>query len=163
MALAGRRAQPLDETLGAAGKARRNGLAVACDVTRCRLGQPHCSTARVPGFGPLDVLFNNAGTGAPAVRSRTSATRNGARRRRPTSPARSSAPRSAFRMMKAQDPRGGRIINNGSISAHAPRPLGALHRDQARDDRADQVDLAGRPRLRHRLRADRHRQRARPS
>ena len=43
-------------------------------------------------------------------------------------------------MMKAQTPQGGRIINNGSISAHAPRPrVGRLHRDQARDHRPDQV------------------------
>ena len=46
----------------------------------------------------------------------------------------------AIRMMKAQDPRGGRIINNGSISAHTPRPeLGALHGDQARHHRTDEV------------------------
>ena len=46
----------------------------------------------------------------------------------------------AFRMMKAQKPRGGRIINNGSISAHVPRPeLGALHRHQARHHRPDEV------------------------
>ena len=52
----------------------------------------------------------------------------------------------AVRMMKAQDPRGGRIINNGSISAHVPRPRQRrLHGDQARADRPDQVDLAGRP------------------
>ena len=46
----------------------------------------------------------------------------------------------AIRMMKSQDPMGGRIINNGSISAHAPRPeLGALHGDQARGHRAHEV------------------------
>ena len=65
----------------------------------------------------------------------------------------------AFRMMRAQSPQGGRIINNGSISAHvAALRLGALHRVQARDHRADPVALARRPRLRHRLRPDRHRQ-----
>ena len=56
----------------------------------------------------------------------------------------------AIKIMKAQDPRGGRIINNGSISAHAPRPrVGRLHRDQACGDRAHQVDRARLPRLRH--------------
>ena len=66
----------------------------------------------------------------------------------------------AFRLMKDQEPRGGRIINNGSISAHAPRPqLRALHGDQARHHRADQIDRARRPQVRHRLRPDRHRQR----
>jgi NAD(P)-dependent dehydrogenase (short-subunit alcohol dehydrogenase family) len=66
----------------------------------------------------------------------------------------------AIRIMKDQTPRGGRIINNGSISAHAPRPeLGALHLDQARHHRPDQVDVARRAQVRHRLRPDRHRQR----
>ncbi len=50
-------------------------------------------------------------------------------------------------MMKSQKPRGGRIINNGSISAHTPAAeLGALYRDQARHHRAHQVDVARRPR-----------------
>ena len=63
--------------------------------------------------------------------------------------------------MKRQSPRGGRIINNGSISAHAPRPIQrALHGDQARDHRPHQVDRARRAAVRHRLRPDRHRQRA---
>ena len=67
----------------------------------------------------------------------------------------------AIKIMKARQPRGGRIINNGSISAHAPRPvLGGLHRDQARHYRPHQVDFARRPRIRHRLRPDRHRQRS---
>ena len=66
----------------------------------------------------------------------------------------------AFRIMKAQEPRGGRIINNGSISAHAPRPrLARLHLHQARHHRPDQGDRARRTRLRHRVRPDRHRQR----
>ena len=69
----------------------------------------------------------------------------------------------AFRAMAAQDPRGGRIINNGSLSAYVPRPdVDRLHRDQARDHRPHEVALARGPRARHRLRADRHRQRARP-
>ena len=67
----------------------------------------------------------------------------------------------AFKLMKAQTPRGGRIINNGSISAHAPRPNSSPYTvDQARDHRPHQVDLARRPQVRHRLRPDRHRQRA---
>ena len=63
--------------------------------------------------------------------------------------------------MKRQVPRGGRIINNGSISATTPRAaLGAVHGDEARDHGTDEVGLARRPRLRHRLRPDRHRQRS---
>ena len=65
----------------------------------------------------------------------------------------------AIRMMKAQDPRGGRIINNGSISAHTPRPTPRPTRRPSTPSRPDQADLARRPRLRHRLRADRYRQR----
>ena len=66
----------------------------------------------------------------------------------------------AFRIMKAQNPRGGRIINNGSISAHAPRPDSAPYTcHQARRHRPHQMHLARRPQVRHRVRPDRHRQR----
>lgn len=77
----------------------------------------------VTHFGRVDVLFNNAGIGAPAVPLET------------LSPAQWRAvvdtnlngpffcTQAAFRVMKAQTPRGGRIINNGSVSAHAPRPM----------------------------------------
>ena len=66
----------------------------------------------------------------------------------------------AVRMMKAQDPRGGRIINNGSISAHVPRPGSAAYTatKHAMTGLTKSISLDGRP-VRHRLRPDRHRQR----
>jgi NAD(P)-dependent dehydrogenase (short-subunit alcohol dehydrogenase family) len=73
-------------------------------------------------FGRLDLLFNNAGTGAPAVPLED--LEIGAWRRVVDVNLTASflCTQAAFRIMKAQSPRGGRIINNGSISAHVPRP-----------------------------------------
>ena len=66
----------------------------------------------------------------------------------------------AFRLMKAQDPRGGRIINNGSISAHVPRPHSAAYTATKHAITGlTKSTRARRPRVRHRLRPDRHRQR----
>jgi NAD(P)-dependent dehydrogenase (short-subunit alcohol dehydrogenase family) len=63
-------------------------------------------------------------------------------------------------IMKDQTPRGGRIINNGSISAHAPRPFSAPYTSTKHAITGlTKSHLARRPRLRHRLRPDRHRQR----
>ena len=66
----------------------------------------------------------------------------------------------AFKIMKSQEPRGGRIINNGSISAHSPAAeFRALYGVKTRSYRPHQSDLARRPQIRHRLRPDRHRKR----
>ena len=111
-------------------------------------------------FGRLDVLFNNAGTGAPPVHIDELSIEQWRAVVDINLNAVFICSREAFRLMRHQDPRGGRIINNGSISAHAPRPLSAAYtRHQACDHRPDQGDLARWPRLRHRLRSDRHRQR----
>ena len=66
----------------------------------------------------------------------------------------------AVRAMKAQDPQGGRIINNGSISAHSPRPRTVAYTVTKHAMRPDQEHRTGRPGLWHHLRADRHRQHA---
>ncbi len=123
MVLAGRRKEPLEETARLSGAVDRT-LVVPTDV-----GDPHSVTALFQrtreSFGRLDVLFNNAGTGAPAVpiedlsyeqwKAVVDVNLTGA----------FLCTQEAIRIMKGQDPRGGRIINNGSISAHAPRPNSA--------------------------------------
>jgi NAD(P)-dependent dehydrogenase (short-subunit alcohol dehydrogenase family) len=119
--LAGRRKEPLDQTAQLAGGAGKNALAVPADVTDP--AAVHALFARThQSFGRLDVLFNNAGISAPGVAledlpfaqwSAVVATNlTGA----------FLCTQEAFRIMKSQTPRGGRIINNGSISAHSPRP-----------------------------------------
>jgi NAD(P)-dependent dehydrogenase (short-subunit alcohol dehydrogenase family) len=76
-------------------------------------------------FGRLDLLFNNAGTGAPPVPFDELTFEQWRRVVDTNLTGAFLCAQGAFRMMKAQEPRGGRIINNGSISAHAPRPNSA--------------------------------------
>ncbi|HTB67433.1 MAG TPA: SDR family oxidoreductase [Steroidobacteraceae bacterium] len=124
--LAGRREAALREVLAAGGAAGRNGLAVVCDVTDEGSVQAlFAHTKRA--FGRVDVLFNNAGITAPAVplEELPLATWNAVVATNLTGAF--LCTQEAFRMMKNQDPRGGRIINNGSISAHAPRSRSAAY------------------------------------
>jgi NAD(P)-dependent dehydrogenase (short-subunit alcohol dehydrogenase family) len=119
--LAGRRSGALEETQAAAGDARSRTLVVPTDVT----DEPSVQAlfAKVKEvFGRLDLLFNNAGISAPPVpledltcaqwKSVVDTCLTGG----------FLCTREAFKIMKAQRPQGGRIINNGSISAHTPRP-----------------------------------------
>jgi len=121
VALVGRRANVLDEALAEAGSDAARGIAVPTDVS-----DPQSVTALFDSvkqrFGRIDALFNNAGLNAPGVpfeelpyekwKAVVDVNLTGS----------FLCAQAAFRVMKAQDPQGGRIINNGSISAHAPRP-----------------------------------------
>ena len=121
VALAGRRREMLDETVKFAGANGKNALVVPTDV-----GKPDQVAALFAQikekFGRLDTLFNNAGGNAPGVpfdelpfdkwQAVVDVNLTGM----------FLCAQAAFRMMREQNPRGGRIINNGSISAHVPRP-----------------------------------------
>ncbi|MFG1213858.1 SDR family oxidoreductase [Xanthobacter flavus] len=122
VALAGRRLEALEETVAAMGDAPN--LAVPTDVTDPESVRA-LFAATVEKFGRLDLLFNNAGTGAPAIplEDLTFAQWQQVVSTNLTGPF--LCTQEAFRVMKAQEPRGGRIINNGSISATAPRPFSA--------------------------------------
>jgi NAD(P)-dependent dehydrogenase (short-subunit alcohol dehydrogenase family) len=119
VALLGRRAEMLAETAALCGAART--LALAADVSDPASVEGAFGTLQ-SAFGRLDLLFNNAGTNVPGTpfeeltwqqwRSVVAVNLDGM----------FLCANAAFRMMKAQSPQGGRIINNGSISAHAPRP-----------------------------------------
>ena len=157
--LAGRRKEMLDKVAGEINVAGAQALAVPTDVSNASSILALFATVKAT-FGRLDVLFNNAGIGAPPVPLEELPVEKWQERGRHQPHRLFLCTQEAIKIMKDQYPRGGRIINNGSISAHTPRPVfGRLYLDQARRDRAHQIDFARRPRLRHRLRAGRHRQR----
>jgi len=125
VALAGRRIEPLDAV---AAEAKALGfdraLAVSTDVSK-----PDSVTALFERtrqtFGRVDVLFNNAGVGLPSVGFEELTFEQWQNTVNINLTGSFLCAQAAFRVMKAQSPQGGRIINNGSISAHAPRPNSA--------------------------------------
>jgi NAD(P)-dependent dehydrogenase (short-subunit alcohol dehydrogenase family) len=126
VALAGRRAELLEETAALAGEAAGRALPHAANVAdpTSVAALFDASKAR---FGRLDLLFNNAGTGAPPVPLEDLSLDHWKRVVDINLTGAFLCTQAAFRLMKDQEPRGGRIINNGSISAHVPRPRSAAY------------------------------------
>ena len=121
VALAGRRVAPLEDTVTEAGEDGARAIVVSTDV-----GDPESVNALFDktrdAFGRLDVLFNNAGTGAPPVLLEDLTYEQWMTVVNANLTGTFLCTQQAFHMMKGQDPMGGRIINNGSLSAHVPRP-----------------------------------------
>ena len=120
VAFAGRRAEPLEKAIAESGKPG-NAIAMPTDV-----GDPKSVSALFAAvkskWGRLDVLFNNAGMGAPPVPMEDLTYEQWTNVVNANLTGAFLCTQEAIRIMKAQAPKGGRIINNGSISAHAPRP-----------------------------------------
>ncbi len=121
LVLAGRRPQPLEETAAEVKAAGAQALAVPTDVGKRESVLALFDKAKA-SFGRLDVLFNNAGIGAPAVPLEDLPFETWQNVVATNLTGMFLCTQEAIKIMKAQDPRGGRIINNGSISAHTPRP-----------------------------------------
>ena len=122
--LAGRRAEELEKTasMGAAGQGRL--LPVPADISQPASVKALFEKARAE-FGRLDLLFNNAGSGTPPIPMEDLSYEQWSTVVGVNLTGAFLCAQEAIRMMKAQEPRGGRIINNGSISAHTPRPHSA--------------------------------------
>lgn len=119
--LAGRRADALEETIRLSGAPAEQALAVPTDVTKPDSVKALFAATKAK-FGRLDVLFNNAGVNAPGVMLEDLPLEQWQAVVDTNLTGPFLCTQEAFRLMKDQNPRGGRIINNGSISAQAPRP-----------------------------------------
>jgi NAD(P)-dependent dehydrogenase (short-subunit alcohol dehydrogenase family) len=124
VSLAGRRMEKLQETVDQAGADRARALAVPVDVSDPASVRALFDKTR-EAFGRLDLLFNNAGTSAPAILLEDLSFEQWKTVLDVNLTGVFLCTQEAFRIMKSQRPMGGRIINNGSISAHAPRPNSA--------------------------------------
>ena len=122
--LAGRRADPLQSLQAEATARGQTALAVPTDVTRPESVEALFNTIE-SRFGRLDLLFNNAGVNAPAVPMDELPLEKWFNAINTNVTGVYLCARAAFGLMRRQTPQGGRIINNGSISAHTPRPFTA--------------------------------------
>ncbi len=122
--VAGRRVEPLEQLAEEAGVSSERALVMPTDVTD-PVAVAALFTATINKFGRLDVLFNNAGVGAPAVALEDLTYEQWRMVLDTCVTGTFLCTQHAVRIMKQQNPRGGRIINNGSISAHTPRPHSA--------------------------------------
>jgi NAD(P)-dependent dehydrogenase (short-subunit alcohol dehydrogenase family) len=125
VALVGRRREMLEKTAAESG-AKDRALVLPADITRDDQVAKVFSEVKSK-WGRLDVLFNNAGTGAPAVPMEELPISKWREVVDLNLTAMFMCIQEAIRIMKAQEPKGGRIINNGSISAHAPRPMSVAY------------------------------------
>lgn len=119
--LTGRRKDALDETIGLAGAAGTRAMAVPADVADPAAVDALFGTVKAK-FGRLDLLFNNAGQNVPGTAFEDLSFADWSRVVAVNLTGSFLCAQAAFRIMKDQTPQGGRIINNGSISAHTPRP-----------------------------------------
>ncbi|MFO1312706.1 MAG: SDR family oxidoreductase [Burkholderiales bacterium] len=124
VALAGRRREPLEAAIAAAGAAAGQARAIPTDVADPASVAALFAEVKAK-FGRLDLLFNNAGIGAPGVNMEDLTFEQWKGVVDINLTGSFLCTQEAIRIMKDQTPRGGRIINNGSISAHAPRPNSA--------------------------------------
>jgi NAD(P)-dependent dehydrogenase (short-subunit alcohol dehydrogenase family) len=126
VSLAGRRRDKLDETAAEGAKTNGQSLVVPTDVSDPDAVKALFANTR-DSFGRCDVLFNNAGIGAPATPIEDLPVETWKKVVDINLTGMFLCTQEAIRLMKAQNPRGGRIINNGSISAHTPRPGAAAY------------------------------------
>ncbi len=124
VALAGRRQELLEKAVKEAGATADNALVVATDVANPESVRALFARTKA-AFGRLDVLFNNAGVGAPPINMEDLTFEQWKNVVDINLTGVFLCTQEAIKLMKDQTPRGGRIINNGSISAHAPRPNSA--------------------------------------
>ena len=124
--LAGRRKEPLDAVAKECEAAGGKGLAIQTDVRDVESIRALFAKVKQT-YGRLDVLFNNAGMGAPPVPFEELPVEKWKEVVDTNFTAAFVCTQEAFKIMKDQNPRGGRIINNGSISAHTPRPRSAAY------------------------------------